>query len=68
MIMTPVSSSNLAAVGYENGVLHILFQSGRMYAYFDVPEQVYQELMQASSHGSYFNACIKNVYSYRQIG
>ena len=67
MMLTPVSSSNLAAVGYENGVLQIRFQSGRAYAYFDVPEQVYSELMRASSHGSYFNAHIKDVYRYRQI-
>ena len=28
MVMQPVSSSNLASVGYENGTLHIGFTNG----------------------------------------
>lgn len=34
MVMQPVSSSNLASVGYENGTLHIGFTNGSLYDYF----------------------------------
>lgn len=67
MNLTPVSSSNLAAVGYENHTLYIAFHSGWLYAYSNVPESVYQELMAASSHGKYFHAYIRNVYPYRKL-
>ena len=68
MNMIPVSSSNLAAVGYENGTLNVRFHSGALYEYSNVPVSVYQNLMNAASHGSYFSAHIRNVYPYRRIG
>ena len=68
MHMIPVASSKLSAVGYENGVLHVRFNSGALYEYTNVPVSVYQSLMNAASHGSYFSAHIRNVYPYRRIG
>lgn len=68
MVMHTVDSTNICSVGWENGVLHIRFNSGTLYAYNNVPESVYLGLMSASSHGRYFNANIKNVYPYRRIG
>ena len=68
MIMQPVSSSNIAAIGYENGILHIRFHSGGLYEYSDVPESVYRGLMSACSHGQFFHAHIKSNYAYRRIG
>jgi hypothetical protein len=68
MDMIPVSSSDIASVGHENGTLYIRFNSGGLYKYSDVPESVYHGLMSASSHGKYFHAYIKNSYSYLRIG
>ena len=68
MNMTPVSSSNLSSVGYENGTLYIRFHNGRLYAYYNVPVSEYEALMSADSHGKYFNANIRNLYDYRRIG
>ena len=68
MNMTPVSSSNLSSVGYENGTLYIRFHNGRLYAYYNVPVSVYEALMSAGSHGKYFNANIRNLYAYARIG
>lgn len=68
MVMQPVSSSNLASVGYENGTLHIGFTNGSLYAYYNVPFAVYQNLMTAPSHGEYFHARIKGIYRYERIG
>lgn len=65
----PVNSSNIASVGYDSSsnILEIEFNSGSIYQYFNIPESEYQNLMNASSHGKYFAAKIKNNYKYRQI-
>jgi hypothetical protein len=68
MLMTPVNSSDIASIGYENETLHIRFHSGGLYSYSNVPTYLYEGLMSASSHGSYFNANIKGKYSYAKIG
>jgi len=69
MKMTPVTSSNLASVGYDppNRTLRIEFRNGGVYEYRDVPETEYQGLMSASSKGSYHHQNIKDHYSYTKI-
>lgn len=64
-----VESSNLASVGYDEReeILEIEFQHGAVYQYFDVPKKVYEELMNAESHGKYFSAHIRNEYYYEKI-
>lgn len=49
----PVSSSNLASVGYQDGILEVAFKSGSVYQYTGVPESVYEALMSAPSHGKF---------------
>ncbi len=61
-----VVSSVVQAAGHSR-VLEIQFESGRVYQYFDVPESVYEEMMQAESKGKYFNAHIRNQYPYQEI-
>ena len=68
MKMIPVSSSNLSSVGYENGTLHVRFNSGSLYSYSEVPSYVYDELLNAPSKGRYLAAHIKGHYSYNRIG
>lgn len=68
MQMIPVSSSNIASIGNENGTLYVSFNKGGLYAYSGVPERVYRELMTASSHGSYLARYVKGVYPYQRIG
>jgi len=68
MQRTPVTSSDIASIGYEDNVLEIEFHSGKsVYQYFHVPEQEHNELMNAQSHGKYFNQNIKNKYQYEKI-
>lgn len=64
MERTPVSSSNIAEIGYESATmtLEIAFLNGTVYQYFDVPESVYQAFMGPGSKGKYFHANIKNSY------
>ena len=64
-----IASSNIAEVGYDRAkqTLEIMFRDGGVYQYFDVPEQVYQELLGAASHGQYFQASIKGAYRYARL-
>lgn len=64
-----VESSNLASIGYdpENEILEVEFKHGGVYQYFDVSENVYEELMNADSHGVYFSANIRNNYEYIKL-
>jgi len=57
-----VKSSNLASIGYDetNNILEIEFNHSGIYQYSNVPNDVYEGLMNASSHGTYFSAKIRN--------
>lgn len=65
MDCTPVSSSNLRSIGYEPdaSTLEIEFNHGGVYQYDGVPQEAFDSLMQAGSHGTYFNANIRDNYS-----
>ena len=65
----PVSSSNLRSVGYDNAdlTLEVEFHHGGVYQYFDVPEDVYLDLMDATSKGKYLDRHIKERYRFRKI-
>jgi hypothetical protein len=64
-----VESSNIASIGYdsENEILEVEFNHGGVYQYSDVPQDVYEELMSADSHGKYFSANIRNDYEYEKL-
>ncbi len=66
-----VQSSNLASVGYDASakILEVEFHHGGVYQYRGVPEGVYIGLMQAPSHGTYFDTYIKKGgYPYSRVG
>lgn len=64
-----VRSSNIKSIGYDlkSKTLEIEFHDGGVYQYFDVPESVFNSLMSASSHGSYFHKYIKDKYRWTKI-
>ncbi|MFC4739036.1 KTSC domain-containing protein [Flavobacterium ponti] len=64
-----VKSSNIASIGYDETteILEIEFLSGGIYQYLDVPYYMYEELMNADSHGKYFIAYIKDNYEAKKI-
>lgn len=65
-----VSSSNVAAVGYddEQSVLGVRFLNGSEYHYFGVPRDVFDGLLGASSVGQYLNAYVKQGgYAYQRV-
>lgn len=57
-----VSSSNLRAVGYDEKTrtLEVEFRNNRIYKYAGVPEIIFKSLMNASSHGKFLHAQIKD--------
>jgi hypothetical protein len=61
-----VSSTSIRSVGYdaEKNVLEIEFQSGVVYAYSQVPREVYVDFMHAASHGQFFTQYIRDQYAY----
>ena len=64
--MIYVDSSNVEAVGYDGDTqeLHVQFLSGGYYIYHDVPRNIFDELMNASSKGSFLNREVKSVYRF----
>ena len=69
MNRTPVTSSNVASVGYDSNsmTLEVEFINGSVYHYFDVPEIQYLDLMGAPSVGTYLNQHIKGSYRYLKV-
>jgi len=64
-----VSSSNIASIGYDSRsqTLEIEFHSGGIYQYYNVSKSLYEDLMRASSHGSFFHENIKGRYGDTKI-
>ncbi len=56
-----VASSNLLSVGYDSStnVLEVEFCHGGVYQYAAVPRGVYEGLMNAESHGKFFDLHVK---------
>lgn len=58
--LTPVKSSNIAKLGWHDGVLHVEFSNGGLFSYSGVTNQMYEELMKAGSIGSHFAKHIRS--------
>ena len=65
-----VASSNLASVGYEEQTetLEVEFLGGAVYQYYNVPLNMYEQLMQTPSKGRFLSTYIKNAYAYSRVG
>ncbi|MCK0126814.1 KTSC domain-containing protein [Gelidibacter sp. F2691] len=68
--MTPVSSSNIESIGYneQNEQVYVRFLNGSLYVYKGVPLHEFENLRDAPSLGSYLHRNYKNVYPYERIG
>jgi hypothetical protein len=69
MTRIPVTSSNVDSVGYDIGTqtLEVEFKNGYVYQYFDVPETIYQQMINADSAGKFLINNIKGVYRYARV-
>jgi len=66
MQLIQVESSMIYAVGYdeESQTMEVVFNSGGVYRYFDVPKDIYEGLLAAESKGRYMRANVIDVYPY----
>jgi uncharacterized protein len=66
----PVSSSNVASIGYDvdTQVLDVEFVNGGVYQYMNVPQEAFDELQSAASKGRYVAQNVKNRYPYTRVG
>ena len=69
MNRSPVNSSNITSIGYEaqTATLEVEFTSGDVYQYFNVPEHLYQQFLNATSHGQFLNDNIRYSYRYQKV-
>jgi KTSC domain len=62
----PVESTVIEAIGYSR-VLEIRFESGQVYQYYDVPDDIFDAMLDAPSKGKFFNQNIRGRFRYREI-
>lgn len=64
-----VNSSMVHAIGYdrESKSMEVVFQSGHIYEYWDVPYRAYLGLLHAESKGEYMKGEIIDVYVEKRI-
>jgi KTSC domain len=62
-------SSVIAAMHYNpvSHTLRIIFVSGMLYDYKDVPPEVYKEMKSAGSKGAYLNQYVKGRYKFKKV-
>lgn len=63
MIMTPVVSSNISAIGWsqETGLV-VQFKSGATYHYAEAPRSLYDGILTSGSPGAYFAKFVRPFY------
>jgi hypothetical protein len=62
-------SSMMASAGYDPAtrVLEIEFATGVVYHYFDVPLDVFQDLVDADSQGRFFHIRIRDTFASQRV-
>lgn len=65
----PVTSSNIVSIGYDSvtETLEVEFATTGTYQYYNVPETIHQQFMEADSKGTFLNAHIRNAYPYSRV-
>lgn len=70
MKRSTVNSSNVLSVGYDTttSTMEVEFKNGDIYQYYEVPEGIYQNLINAASVGKYLDQNVKKRgYRYKEI-
>ena len=70
MELIKVDSSMIYAIGYDEQaqVLEVVFTRTGVYRYHNVPKEVYDELMESDSKGSYMRDMIIDTYPTEKLG
>ena len=69
MTRVGLASSMMASAGYNSvtRILEIEFATGAVYVYFDVPPDVYRDLLDAPSQGRFFHKRIRGIFECHPI-
>ena len=69
MELINVDSSMISALGYDEQqqVLEVVFKPSGMYRYRNVPKEIYQQLLDADSKGSYMRDQIIDMYPSERV-
>jgi KTSC domain len=69
MTRVMLRSSMMVSTGYDSAtrVLEIEFATGAVYHYFDVPLDVYQDLLDAPSQGQVFHNRIRGIFECHRV-
>lgn len=64
-----MSSTAIRSFNYQPGSssLVVVFQTGRRYAFYDVPAAVFEAMQAARSHGAFFRERIRDRYSWSRL-
>ncbi len=64
MKLTKVNSSMVYAIGYDkkSQILEVVYLSGKIWRYEEIPKEIYKELIESKSIGSYMRSCIIDCY------
>lgn len=71
LVLNNLGSSNIEQIRYDddNKTLFVYFHSGGAYAYYGVPQEVFQVLIDSESVGIAFHKLIRNGgYEYEKVG
>lgn len=66
MVETP-QSSQIESAGHKDNILHVLFRSGALYAYYGVPKLLFIDLINDSSPKGYLSKHIEKSYPYERL-
>lgn len=70
MERTPVHSSNIRAIGYDEKeeVLEIEFNKGGVYQYENFPKEIFEMFLNAGSKGKFFHKFIRSKnFKYKRV-
>ena len=71
LTLTPVQSSNLAAIGFDGQEIHVRFKGGRVCAYgYEIKDKqgladLFEDFAAAESKGKFFAQRIRDRFQYR---
>jgi hypothetical protein len=65
-----VASSNISSIGYDPATetLEVEFLNGTVYQYYNVPQNMFDTMMQEPSKGRFLNTYIRTAYPYSRVG
>jgi hypothetical protein len=69
MLREPVTSSVIAAIGYDPQFqwLEVELKTGKLYLYREVPARIHRAFMAALSKGSFYNSWIRDDYPFVRV-